>query len=239
MISLEKFSGKNKKLIGISGKIGTGKDTICQIIQFLDNYELQDIFTNVEEYIDAYKKFGPSNVSDVYTNVKFAYKIKQIVSILTGISISDLEKPEVKESYLSECWNKKIKKINWFKPMSKGIYSRCEIEERITVREFMQSVGTDALKNIVHPNIWINSLYADFKPDNKYIISDVRFIDEAESVLERNGILIRVNRNTNIEHKYKNHISETQLDNYDNWDIILNNNGNIKDLKEQLEKYLL
>jgi len=223
MISSEKIKNKNLNLIGISGKIGTGKDTICQIIQWLDCEEIRNDFPDINKYINICKKYGTPGLTsngilvydETYQNCKFAFKIKKVVSILTGIPMSDLENEDKKADYLPECWNIGSKKM--------------------TLREFIQKVGTDALKNIVHPNIWINALYSDFQPERKYIISDVRFLDEAKSVLDRNGLLIRVNRSDLKEYEYSHHISETQLDHFNKFDFVINNNGSIEDLLNQIK----
>jgi dephospho-CoA kinase len=218
-----KRKNKKIKLIGLSGKMGTGKDTVCRIIQWLDNKTLQEQFRGPIEYVDFCEGRGgflnmtsEDTTNAIYYNCKFATKIKEVVSILIGCKVKDLENQEFKSSKLPECWNIDGKSI--------------------TVREFMQKVGTDALRDRVHPRIWINALYSNFKKNRKYIITDVRIREEAESVLERNGLLIRINKKKLNKNKYSKHITETDLDDYNKFDYVINNDGSIEDLVEELRK---
>ena len=127
-----------------------------------------------------------------YENKKFAWKLKEIAEKLTGIPALDFEKEEVKNSYLPEEWNYTDANGN---------------EQRMTCREFMQKLGTEGLRNGLHTNVWVNSLFADYKlvfPDvmgngseaeyQNWFISDVRFPNEALSIKKRKGVMIRINR---------------------------------------------
>jgi len=86
----------------------------------------------------------------------------------------------------------------------------------MTPRKLLQLLGTEAGRNIIHPNIWVNALFADYVCDDcgqkecptdeedtgqmihrsfpRWIITDVRFPNEVKAVKERGGIMIRVNR---------------------------------------------
>jgi hypothetical protein len=87
-----------------------------------------------------------------------------------------------------------------------------------------------------------------------WIITDVRFPNEAQAIKDKGGILIRVNRidanemrdNKIIGFKESdgsitpyNHPSETALDNYEEFDYIINNNGTIDELIEQVRAILI
>jgi hypothetical protein len=75
------------------------------------------------------------------------------------------------------------------------------------------------------------------KPKN-YIVSDVRFINEAMAVLDNFGIIIRINRiNNNINKETSRnteHISETDLDNFEKFDYIIDNNGTLKEFENKI-----
>ena len=75
-----------------------------------------------------------------------------------------------------------------------------------------------------------------FKSLPNWIISDVRFPNEAKAVKDKNGILIRLNRNIGLESM---HESETALDNYDDWDYIIENNGTIDELIIKVKEILI
>ena len=80
--------------------------------------------------------------------------------------------------------------------------------EVLTPRLLLQLIGTDGGRDIVHPQIWVNATMADYNPKYNsrpedrmdkldypnWIITDVRFPNEAEAIKKRGGIIIRVNR---------------------------------------------
>lgn len=241
-------------LIGISGKIGSGKDTVGNIIRFLTLPEEfskrnADIIADMEYNWYCAKK---SN----WQIKKFAGKLKQIVSILTGIPIADLEKQEVKDSLLGEEWwyHKHFAEI---KPFSKELLRLWGKESvfKPTVRQLLQEIGTEAGRDIIHPNIWVNALFADYVPfattagvkanfreKSNWIITDVRFFNEVQAIKNRGGVVIRVNRKEYVEYQGKiveafdAHPSETALDDYKDWDYVIDNNGTIEELVEKVKQ---
>ena len=116
-----------------------------------------------------------------------------------------------------------------------------------TYRELLQYLGTELLRNQLHKNVWINSLFSKYKPTPTFeyssivefpnwIISDVRFKNECKAIKDRNGILIKINRDIGIQ---STHQSEIELDSYTDWDYEINNNGSIEDLIKQVKDILL
>ena len=65
-----------------------------------------------------------------------------------------------------------------------------------TPRLALQVVGTDALRNNFHEDIWFLTLQNRIRknPDQHVVISDVRFPNEIKFIQENNGKLIKVNR---------------------------------------------
>jgi hypothetical protein len=206
-------------IIGISGKIGSGKDTLAMVIKKLfPEYDFQ--------------------------NKKFASKIKQITSLIIGCSVEDLENRKFKNTPLGFEWNKGIE------PNIK----------QMTPRLMLQLIGTECGRDIIHPNIWVNALFSDYIPKPLYarestkisdfpnwIISDVRFPNEAKIIKEYGGILVRIERTIFTNEDTRpiggvSHTSETALDDWKTWDVIIGNNGTIKDLEDLAEnalKYIL
>ena len=243
-------------LIGISGKIGSGKDTVGKIIQYLI-VKHREISTALKEEgshwwplsAEDFYDFCLNNTNDYsdWQIKKFADKLKQIVSILTGIHVEDLEKEEVKNSILPENWNRwyyyhyKLQtKLNpsgrmtiYFSSKQEAIDYRDKNEvnknllsidnikeELMSVRQLLQEIGTNAIRNIIHPDAWINALFADYNTHKKkdgfsrvvknnegipidyqyeveypnWIITDVRFPNEFKAIKDRGGIVIRINR---------------------------------------------
>ena len=167
-------------IIGISGKMQSGKNTVASIIQMLTspNYKNEYLY---KVGIDV-NRLSEYDFSDsIWKQKAFATKLKQIVSILTGIPVKDLEKQEVKNRVLGEEWRRfffrgKIDSIRIPKSLY-GIHVN-EIEayktikimndldiatEVLTVRQLLQEIGTEAMRDVIHPNIWVNALFADYK----------------------------------------------------------------------------
>lgn len=263
-------------IIGISGKIGSGKDTVGQIIEFLSlpEWEMADFNTFMTEY--------HSNAWDTKWEVKkFADKLKDMVCMLIGCTRRQLEDRDFKESPLGPEWDKwgfdtyymreKVGKIE-----DNGLYATEEEaikaernmrmslnwardlevkfeKVQMTPRLMLQLLGTDCGREIIHPNVWVNSLMADYRQEidvnhfksfkgedsniifPSWIVTDTRFPNEAEAVLNRGGLLLRVERG---DGKTGTHPSETALDGYKGFHYTIDNNGSMDELLIKVERIL-
>lgn len=278
-------------IIGISGKKQSGKDTVGRIIQYL--LECPNSLYNEEELIHWLKKDKLPHwfVTDgsVWKLKSFANKVKQILSIITGIPVKDMENEDVKNSYLSGEWYLEVIDhccnqvgIKSY-PDKNGNCSNCGNKivffKPIKVRQALQMIGTDLFRNQFNENVWINALFSDYnaieynsqpfdtEPHNvgshdkiifpKWIITDTRFINEAEAILDRDGLLIRINDdNMLIGNHYDElgvipkklwrdaslgfkHQSEIELDNYNEFNYIINNSGTLEELIEKVKQILI
>lgn len=189
-------------LIGINGKIGHGKDTVAEIIKRL-----------------SYKSWEIK---------KFAGKLKQIASLLTGIPVEKFEDQEFKKTKLNSSWSRSIP----FGEPARGFKI-----ENMTVRELLQKLGTEAIRNNLHENAWVNALFADFwgSPEPNWLISDVRFPNEAREIIHNDGIVIRVIR-PGVESS--DHPSETSLDDW-KFDYVIENNGTLEELEEKVKMFMM
>jgi CRISPR/Cas system CSM-associated protein Csm4 (group 5 of RAMP superfamily) len=106
------------------------------------------------------------------------------------------------------------------------------------IRRALQNAGVAARKTFGE-GFWVHeamkSMLEDPRPDMNYVITDVRFLNEADMIRANKGQMWRVKRN-GVE-AVNAHISESQLDGYP-VDQIFTNNGSIDDLKELLNKRL-
>ena len=99
-----------------------------------------------------------------------------------------------------------------------------------TVRELLQGIG-QGLRDAIDSNLWVKILFANTKGWSNYIIADVRYPNEIKAIKERNGILLRIDREGAGA---GNHSSETALDDYKEWDVHIENNDSIEDLFETM-----
>jgi hypothetical protein len=62
----------------------------------------------------------------------------------------------------------------------------------MTVRDFLQKLGTEGLRNGLHENAWVNALMCDYRRGDQWVITDTRFPNEAEAIKKKDGIIIRL-----------------------------------------------
>lgn len=256
-------------IIGISGKISSGKDTVAQMIHWLES-KWSNAGLAKKDPMKSYKTFmsmeKPFSTSDWETR-RFADTLKDITCMLIGCTREQLEDREFKEESLGENWAYWIyedKKYDYVSSDKQFFRDKSLILHHHTPRSLMQLLGTEAGREIIHPNIWVNALFAEYTPQDKsafidaldimpkyeypkWIIPDTRFPNEAKAIRDRGGILIRINRpikkrqkgstDANARLHLKNaHPSETALDNWEDWDYIIENDGTLEDLLEKVKE---
>lgn len=102
------------------------------------------------------------------------------------------------------------------------------------IRVLLQNLGVSARNNL-GSNIWISSVFDTLVPNKNYVITDVRFINEAMSIQAIDGSIWRVKR-PGIG-PVNNHISETELDEIRADKIIINGAG-LDSLESQIKSCL-
>lgn len=118
--------------------------------------------------------------------------------------------------------------------------------EETKPRELLQQLGIELVKNQIDDKLFIKRVLDDIKVFSYFydviIVDDARLIDEIEILKStyRDSISIRVNRN-NYDNKLteseKEHLTEVGLDNYTNFDYLVENTGYDK-LKTDVENIL-
>jgi hypothetical protein len=166
-------------IIGIAGRINSGKDTISLCIEHLTSLNRHIPFN---EWLDS--EYNSPNCNE-FKKVRFADKLKDIVCILIGCTRSQLEDREFKEKLLGEKWirygyadgftkDQDGKVTMNFKDCTKEEY---EIQRRInwqtaykheySPRQLLQYIGTDLFRKQLHPNVWVNATMVDYKAEYK------------------------------------------------------------------------
>jgi len=254
-------------LIGISGRSESGKDLIANIIQYL--IWRRDVEMNRRDYMSlTLNSFINNNnlgkAMSGFKVVKYADKLKDIICLLTGCTRADLEDQEFKKSELPEIWHKWELHIStgyeiwteYYSSEKEALIRKEECEDdcyfsnpilfKSTYRYLLTKIGTDLFRRQFHPDTWVNATFADYKPVERelkgslfypqWIISDVRFPNELKAIKDRGGICIRVSRPP-IEPDP--HISESALDDSDDFDYMIINSGTIDELVEKVEEVLI
>lgn len=121
----------------------------------------------------------------VYTIKHFATPLKECSAILLGIPSYELNKEEIKDYVLNDY--------------------------NITIREFMQILGTEIIRKI-NRDIFVDTLFRRNKGINNIIIPDVRFVNEAKAIKEKKGIIIKVIKKDQQYSKIHEHESEIEME---------------------------
>ena len=253
-------------IIGISGRIGSGKDTVGSIIQYL-TYGADKANISYDDW-NGQPVWGTKNNpfhKSTWEIKKYAGKLKQMASLLTGIPVEDFEDQEFKKSYLGAEWGT----VQDVPLTSIPPFADMQFNVLMSVRELLQKLGTEAIRDGLHPNAWVNALFADYKAkwvptgdsvaeedvslEKEYpnwIITDMRFPNEMEAVVKRGGITVKVVRGCSEcggigYHKLscskqyeKQHPSETAIDDAE-FDYEIINDGSIEDLIEKVRQILI
>lgn len=100
-----------------------------------------------------------------------------------------------------------------------------------TGREIMQEFG--GFYRSIDPDFWSKKLFSIMaeKEYENVIITDVRYPNEVDPILERKGVHIRVSREDKTQIHGTKHSSETSLDDGYKVDFDINNNRTLEDLR--------
>lgn len=134
-------------IIAISGKIGSGKDTVAKIIQTHESQEYYD--WRIKHWADG---------------------VKEVAAVILNQPKGSFDVRSYKESNLGSGWG------------------------GMSVREFLQRLGTDAIRKNLHTNAWINVLMAKYYQVNNWLIPDTRFPNELFATKREKGLSVRVER---------------------------------------------
>ena len=112
-------------------------------------------------------------------------------------------------------------------------------------RELLQQLGTELIRNKIDSKMFIKRMIDDIKVYSYFfdviVVSDARFVDEISTVKDNfsNVFVINVSCKENgLTFEQKNHSTETGLDNYSDYDFVINNDGSKYDLKKKILEVL-
>jgi hypothetical protein len=211
-------------IIGVFGYAGSGKDTVGKLIQYNMSRSKIPIKEVIEDYSNNEWWMEEQSGWEIK---KWAGKLKYIASIITGIPVEKFEDQEFKKTNLGPEWG-------------------------MTVRDLLQKLGTEAMRDGLHKNVWVNALMADYKihPEHfndiangretgdgypNWIITDTRFPNEAQAIKDKGGMVIKVDRPG--VGPVNGHPSEDALKDY-NFDYVIHNDGSINDLDNKVIEFI-
>lgn len=210
------------QIIALTGKARSGKDTAASILR---NY-MQAHTDSVDEFNECY----------VLGLEAFAAPIKSMVAMLLDFfGLGSVMNPEQLVPYIDGDKKEQVIEAVGASP-----------------RKLMQTLGTDWGRNMIDPNLWLNSMTARLKGYDEMqnhgyagavvVITDCRFDNEADCVHANGGIVVQIVRDEVPDQVgEEDHPSEAGLSK-DKVDIVVYNNATVDalatDLIAALEKYL-
>lgn len=99
------------------------------------------------------------------------------------------------------------------------------------VRRLLQVMGTEVGRKLIHEDVWVWRLFNQINEDDRIVIPDVRFPNEANMIKSRDGQVWRINRPSH--HAVNDHISEHAMDTY-MVDRAIFNSGTLDDLADEV-----
>jgi hypothetical protein len=180
-----------------------------------------------------------------FTPVSFAKGVKDVAAEMFGwprhLLEGDTQKSREWREQPDEFWSK-------------------EFGKDFTPRYALQLMGTEVGRDVFHKDFWIIKLkkYIEENPDQHFVITDVRFMNEVDFVYDHAGILIEIERgaaphwysiaakaNAGDEKAEKfmledsgMHESEWRWIGSDKLDYTIQNTGTIENLKNNIVKCL-
>lgn len=121
----------------------------------------------------------------------------------------------------------------------------------ITPRLMLQIIGTECMREHIHSDFWIACLEKRILDDQDYVITDVRFPNEIDSIHKMGGKIVEIHRGEPAEWyvlacMYNKGQTKVMPDvHYSEWawmgyetDYTITNNGSIEDLEKEIELML-
>ena len=195
-------------LIGICGKMGSGKDTAAKLSGYIiENDITEATISTYKEYVhyDVSKQLIKDDSESIINYIAFGDAVKQITSTLFGIDIKymydrrgkdELFYSPIRDNYatIEGLNNLRIKSIKSVKDLVDYFeIKRCELsnvvnvinrdaEYYFSIRALIQFVGTDLFQSMFNKEIWISIALNKLREYKCNIITDVRFHLEAWSI---------------------------------------------------------
>jgi hypothetical protein len=106
----------------------------------------------------------------------------------------------------------------------------------ITPRQALQTLGTDCVRKAFGDDFWVKRLELAMRDEHRklVVITDVRRKNEAQAIKAMGGILWLIHRPI-TDGTAGTHITETEMDSFEGWDEVINNDGTLELLKARVE----
>lgn len=244
-------------IIGLTGAIGSGKDLASVLIKeeleqrYGISKEIYKFARPLKDFSAAVFGFSEADLEDrklkeksrnvtldkVEFETTLRAEIRKIAkAYLQRIGAEDLDTKldRIEETLVVRfhvIFNQ-YKKPYWW-PLS--LLKRSKVRYRVSPRIVTQKVGTELFREGLSQDVW-----TAIAPYQDAIINDVRFPNEAQYVLNNNGIIFKIINASQKggPSKTSNHISEKFLDQIEYQYVIHNSGTSIDQLKQEVQDLL-
>ena len=133
---------------------------------------------------------GKGTVADLlverhaFIKESFANSVKDACAVIFGWNRGLLEG----DSLESRAWREQ--KDEWWSE---------KLGREFSPRLALQLMGTEAGRDVFHPDLWVHTVLRRCKPSQYYVIADVRFPNEIKAIRDSGGRVIRVRRGPDPE----------------------------------------
>lgn len=172
--------------------------------------------------LTGYAQSGKDTVAKIlvedygYTRVAFADKIRELLYEMN---------PPIPVGYGLEAHIESLQDYISIHGWDKG-------KQNPKVRAMLQNLGVGA-RTVFGELFWVGQALRNVEFEGNYVITDVRFQNEAVSIKKYdNSEIWRINR-PDVK-PVNSHVSETEMDNY-KVDAVFDNDGTLEDLKRLVE----
>ena len=105
----------------------------------------------------------------------------------------------------------------------------------VTVRRILQWWGTEYRREQdadYWTKAWVQRVEQNDSAKTHILVDDIRFMNELKALKSKGGLIVKIERPGFTG--AGNHASETSLDDYDEWDHVVNNDGSLQDFLDKI-----
>lgn len=216
-----------KYVILVSGKLQTGKNQFAEYL--IENFKNKNMTVESDLFAKSLKDGCKKDFKTVvnYLN-SFAERLKSTIGAICYHDNKYRDAPDTIKELDKMLDELRIKDENFY-----------EDKTELT-RLLLQLYGTEIFRDRVDKNWWAKQVRdrAIKSSSDVIVVTDTRFPNEIEVFYDKSidndiikVITVRVERNLDIKDNISSHESEIALDDWNEWNYIIENNGTLKDLQ--------
>lgn len=213
-------------IIGVSGKIGSGKNYLSE--QLIKELHKLGYSTTEASFAASLRNELNRIIKTIKVDTIDGVEPYSIIDNIHTIHKMDLNEAE-------DLYNMLVADIVEIDGLN--AHSRTE-----SIRRALQYLGTDVRRKTDN-EYWVKEFHRTVPDSDFILVTDVRFPNEADSVVEHGGLMLRLDVSPEVileriqsrdGLKYSNdaltHPSELALDDYDKFDYLISDEYNIDDI---------